>query len=36
MFHIHLRGDHQKYMHGPGSVFSTHSDDEYITVEDLV
>jgi acetylornithine deacetylase len=30
-----LKGDHKRYMYGPGSVFSAHSDHECLTVGDL-
>ncbi|KAM3084559.1 hypothetical protein ACMFMF_001914 [Clarireedia jacksonii] len=31
-----LKGDHKRYMYGPGSVSSAHSDHECLTVGDLV
>ena len=30
-----LEGSHKKYLYGPGSVFSAHTEDEHLTVEDL-
>ncbi|KAK3323339.1 hypothetical protein B0T19DRAFT_359431 [Cercophora scortea] len=30
-----LRGDHKKYLYGPGSILVAHSDHEHLEVEDL-
>ena len=32
----YLRGDHKRYMYGPGSVLSAHSDHECLKVEELI
>lgn len=33
---INLKGDHKKYLYGPGSILTAHSDDEFILKSDLV
>ncbi|KAF5667153.1 acetylornithine deacetylase [Fusarium heterosporum] len=30
-----LKGDHKKYLYGPGSILDAHSDHEHLTVSDL-
>ncbi|KAI9839603.1 MAG: hypothetical protein M1819_002229 [Sarea resinae] len=30
-----LRGEHKRYLYGPGSIFVAHSDNEHLTVGDL-
>ena len=30
-----LKGDHKRYLYGPGSILLAHSDHEHLTVEDL-
>ena len=31
----HLKGDHVRYLYGPGSILKAHGDDEGLTVADL-
>ncbi|KAH8147452.1 uncharacterized protein LAJ45_08608 [Morchella importuna] len=31
----HLKGDHKKYLYGPGSITTAHSDHEFVMVSDL-
>lgn len=31
----HLKGDHARYLYGPGSILVAHGDDEALTVGDL-
>jgi acetylornithine deacetylase len=31
----HLKGDHTRYLYGPGSILVAHGKDEALTVQDL-
>lgn len=31
----YLRGDHKRYLYGPGSILVAHGDNEALTVGDL-
>ena len=31
-----LRGDHKRYLYGPGSILVSHSDHEHVGVSDLL
>jgi acetylornithine deacetylase len=31
----YLKGDHKRYLYGPGSILVAHSKDEYVTIQDL-
>lgn len=31
----HFKGDHQRYLYGPGTILVAHGDDEALTVADL-
>jgi len=31
----HLQGEHKKYLYGPGSILTAHSDNEYVLRSDL-
>jgi acetylornithine deacetylase/succinyl-diaminopimelate desuccinylase-like protein len=31
-----LKGTHKKYLYGPGSILSAHTEDEFIKIDDLV
>lgn len=31
----YLKGDHKRYLYGPGSILVAHSDHEHLTVKDL-
>jgi acetylornithine deacetylase len=30
-----LKGDHKRYLYGPGSILVSHSDHEHVTISDL-
>jgi acetylornithine deacetylase len=30
-----LKGDHKRYLYGPGSILVAHSDHEHVTISDL-
>ena len=30
-----LKGDHKRYLYGPGSILVAHSDHEHLTIDDL-
>jgi acetylornithine deacetylase len=30
-----LKGDHKRYLYGPGNILVAHSDHEHLTVSDL-
>jgi len=30
-----LKGDHKKYLYGPGSILVAHSDHEHLSISDL-
>jgi acetylornithine deacetylase len=30
-----LKGDHKRYLYGPGTILMAHSDHEHLTVSDL-
>jgi len=32
----HLKGDHKKYLYGPGSILTAHGDNEFVLKSDLV
>ena len=31
-----LRGDHKRYLYGPGSILDAHTDNEQVTIPDLI
>lgn len=33
---MNLKGDHKRYLYGPGSILVAHSDHEFVSVCDLV
>jgi acetylornithine deacetylase len=30
-----LKGDHKRYLYGPGTILMAHSDHEHLTISDL-